>query len=866
MRIRLVCIFIYLLQTSYSLFAQSPQPSYTNFDVNDGLPSSEVYSGISDRNGYLWFATDRGLVKYNGYEFKVYTRKEGLTNNVVFDLFEDFKGRIWILPIDGRICYIDNGEITTYKFNHKLEPFLRTRRYFHSFYVDKDESVYVGTIDNGLIRITADGRVKRLDELEIKGSEFVKYDNRLLTYSNRVLNAPEFEFTHDGRSLSKDVSGPIRIKAYLMGEGMIGYNENGRVMLYDVDSKKLVDSIVYKNQITSFSQIDKLIFVGTELGGLKVYSIRDAKFIEVLSTLEKYTVGYPVKDKDGGYWIPTTQHGIFYTPNLNVRSYMEDQGLERSHVKQLGVFHDELMVGFGDRMQILNEDDLSLDVIDLLVPYGSKPNLLDLLFYDNCLLYGGRRKLIDICTQRIYPYIPPHLQIINDTTYLFSKSTAHFYTDGKLQGINGINNSHLPRIDDVIILGDQSYWVGTLEGLYKVTKTETVKMSKINPLFSYRAVDLAETDNYGIVIGTRGAGVLLYKDKKVTQISLQEGLISDDITNLHVDREQHIWVATSNGLHKIDAQDPKNIEYYSTHDGLISNEITSVKRIGDIVYVGTKRGLSMIDLRKFQKRNSSVPLLITNLALNGTDLEIGAQIEVFPEDKYLEISYLGLNYQAQGNIEYRYKIIGFSDEWQYTKDRQLKLVTFPERGTFTIEIYAREGHYGTWSAKPGIVIVNFHPPFYKTWTFRLSLLGLIVVLIYLAFKVDLLAYNKHIQQEIANRILKSMRKKTYLMIEVKQKKIRIDEAKILYVQSFKDYVEIVTQEKKYVYRSTMKNMEETLAANQFIRVHRSFIVRKDKIDSISTDKITIQQQEISIGKTYRSLLEEIRNQFSRLNK
>ena len=48
----------------------NPQPAFRNLSTADGLPSSEVYNIIKDRNGYLWFGTDNGLSRYNGYEFK----------------------------------------------------------------------------------------------------------------------------------------------------------------------------------------------------------------------------------------------------------------------------------------------------------------------------------------------------------------------------------------------------------------------------------------------------------------------------------------------------------------------------------------------------------------------------------------------------------------------------------------------------------------------------------------------------------------------------------------------------------------------------------------------------------------------------
>ncbi|HRX29955.1 MAG TPA: two-component regulator propeller domain-containing protein, partial [Saprospiraceae bacterium] len=79
-----------------NLFGQSITIPHISYTTDDGLPSSEVYDVLQDRDGYMWFSTDNGLSRFDGYEFKNYGFEEGLTDLVVFDLQEDSKGRIWM--------------------------------------------------------------------------------------------------------------------------------------------------------------------------------------------------------------------------------------------------------------------------------------------------------------------------------------------------------------------------------------------------------------------------------------------------------------------------------------------------------------------------------------------------------------------------------------------------------------------------------------------------------------------------------------------------------------------------------------------------------------------------------------------------
>lgn len=90
---------------------------------------------------------------------------------------------------------------------------------------------------------------------------------------------------------------------------------------------------------------------------------------------------------------------------------------------------------------------------------------------------------------------------------------------------------------------------------------------------------------------------------------------------------------------------------------------------------------------------------------------------------------------------------------------------------------------------------------------------------------------------------------------------RLEKLRILFVEAFGDYVNIHTKEKKYTVHSTMKNMENKLPKDKFIRVHRSYIVQLDKIDSIDEGIIFINKHMIPIGGSYRESLMKRLNLF-----
>lgn len=89
----------------------------------------------------------------------------------------------------------------------------------------------------------------------------------------------------------------------------------------------------------------------------------------------------------------------------------------------------------------------------------------------------------------------------------------------------------------------------------------------------------------------------------------------------------------------------------------------------------------------------------------------------------------------------------------------------------------------------------------------------------------------------------------FVKTEHKIQKIELDN--ILYIEGLKDYISIFTKAERVITLQNMKRMEETLPNSQFIRVHKSYIIALDKIESIERSRITICGKIIPIGDTYR---------------
>ena len=92
---------------------------------------------------------------------------------------------------------------------------------------------------------------------------------------------------------------------------------------------------------------------------------------------------------------------------------------------------------------------------------------------------------------------------------------------------------------------------------------------------------------------------------------------------------------------------------------------------------------------------------------------------------------------------------------------------------------------------------------------------------------------------------------TFITLRADRKNLKISLNDILYIESLKDYIKVITKNKTIVTKQSISSIEETLPKNQFIRIHRSFIVSLNKIESFTHETIEIGKQELPISRMYK---------------
>jgi two-component system, LytTR family, response regulator len=99
--------------------------------------------------------------------------------------------------------------------------------------------------------------------------------------------------------------------------------------------------------------------------------------------------------------------------------------------------------------------------------------------------------------------------------------------------------------------------------------------------------------------------------------------------------------------------------------------------------------------------------------------------------------------------------------------------------------------------------------------------------------------------------------KDYLFLNVQKKKVRIQFSEIVYVESQREYIKIVTTKKEYLSKMSTHEIEALLPSNLFKRIHRSYIVSVEKIESYTAEMVEVNGVSIPIGRGYRDVIEDL---------
>lgn len=571
--------FILIIST-LPLLSQNYDIQFTNVGISDGLSNSTVYSIIQDSKGFMWFGTQNGLNKYDGYSFNIFKNipfdSTSLTDNWVLALLEDSKGNIWAGTHSGGVGMYDRnkGIFINYVNNPDDNNSLINNRVW-ALKEDRNGFIWIGTSSG-------------LDKLNPETGEIVHYlNNEIISKLNNAVNSIHFD--DDGF-----------VWAATWGSGLFKLNYDGDVLDNYLFDDHPIKSVPASNKIkVIYEDKDRIMWLGTNQDGLIRFDRRSGDY--------KYYINIPgdihslsfnsilsiIEDKRGNLWIGTHNGGLnrFNRKDEKFFSYQNDvndpYSLRNNWVP--AICEDRsgtIWIGSDRGVDKFMPDKL---VFKNLKHIEKEPNSLS--SNDVHSVYEDSEGMIWVGTWRggLNRYDP------------IKKQIKKFFNNPK-------DNSSLPN-DIVLVLMEDSQnnlWVGTYNGLAKYDrKTEKFKVyqrTEDEESIGYNNVSAICEDSYGhLWVGTWGGGVhrmdlktgkfrRYFYDPKQTN-----GLTDMIVTYIFEDSRRNLYIGTAAGGLNIYSRDEDR--FYSIQFDAVDKKSISSNNISCIVedkdgyiWIGTLNG------------------------------------------------------------------------------------------------------------------------------------------------------------------------------------------------------------------------------------------------------------------------------------
>ena len=336
---------VWLVCTTTILFAQ--QLSYTQFLPSDGLPSTTVYYAMQDRSGYIWFATDKGVSRFDGYHFQTFTTNDGLGDNEIFDIFEDRDGKIWFAGYNGEISWYHQGKFLCQKNGTLPIPPVTPR--FPCLKVLQDTL--------GQIHVAYHGYMLRVSGASMASPPFFSPNFSFLVHNSRreVITSSHAPAEITFRNLTTGASWTcplpedtqldpsMRTKATMVGS-VLYYCTNNKVVQAEEGTHHL--EILTELDVDVLSVADAgngHLWIGTDQG-LYLFSLASKRVVKTL--LKGAGITDVMTDHEGNLWATSISNGVYLFVNQEVVLLDSRSGLSFDRCESLSVTSpDELIIG-----------------------------------------------------------------------------------------------------------------------------------------------------------------------------------------------------------------------------------------------------------------------------------------------------------------------------------------------------------------------------------------------------------------------------------------------------------------------------------------------------------------------------------------
>jgi hypothetical protein len=728
-------VIIYFLTGNVT---QSQDPYHIVFDVNNGLPSSEVYDVELDKYNNLWFSTDRGVSCYNGYEFKNYTTNDGLTNNTVFEIFKDRQGNLWFSCYDGSVCYYDYQSFKPAPFNEELKQYIIRnwvrQIYFDSagncsFFLGKTTSYdsffnyykyYKASDSLAFIKPQTDMNFFKIGEKDHHDFYYIKEIN----YYTHITNEYESDKTLLGITPETNYIFCDESKKKLQ------YNDfNSNIYIIENDQARLIYDMPTQ-LVRTYIDKERNIWLMTDEGLQKLEDVN--KLNQIKPYFKNYSCSGMIQDQENNFWITTINKGVILVPAMNIEEYQNDH-FGNSKILDLEEL-DDFIIGsnFNGELYSINEK-AEIDFI-----FGEKNRYLKLKkSKDHLYTYNNDRLIQSGYFITFEKNINPKREYskcflkVNESYFLKQFHSLLWCTldeNGVQRPMRDIYTDF--RILEVFKDSEGIIWLGSLGGLYRIPEyqKDLYQYEEVFPNIDLgRISEFIELENKDMLIGTHGKGIFHYNrsSEKISPLNYSNKFDIPIINSLYLDDKDYLWIGTNKGLYKSQLKESNgdlNIEiekYFDNTQGISSEFIYDILKWKDKIWLVSEKALNVFDPESIKENLSSPLIYFDSITTRSQSLKINEYYILENKDKNLSFYFTANSFKKNRNLEfYRYALVSSTDTlWNYTNNRSVQFTNLPPK-QYSFIVEARND-VNNWSERPAVFNFKIKPHFTETGWFRI---------------------------------------------------------------------------------------------------------------------------------------------------
>ena len=750
-------------------------PQVRSITMNTGLPSNAVKSIVQDKNGFVWFATEYGLCRYDGYQVISYY-------NAAMQMDQDIHA----------LCVADEGLLVgTWKgvflFSFATEQFQKLDDKITSFVnhivVDGEHNAWISTETQGIFKYNLTTHYCHQYPMKASGGnvDCVLIDvNSLVWALSRKAGASFFRLQKSSDSFKpfalKGDATQLRGLAMLAnadGSILVGTRKEGLFRVSNDGFAKLLIPPVPGNGMDFIHKLygdSRYVLIGSD-DGLVQYD-RMTNQWRMLSevenparrTAERFVYGI-MRDREDGLWIGTYYGGVGYIPSAAMRNRFDmyfptQDGLQGSVVSRFAEDSRHRIWIASDDAGIDCYDPLTDSFLDFpgkqaMAKYNAHALLAD---GDNLWVgtYGRGIIRMNMATGAQTP--------VRMDSYAFNSSCYYFFRDRKkrlwatsmlgafllddqrqeFRRVKFFNSLTMDMEED----RQGNLWFATQEnGLWCLRRNNTWKQ------YLYSEKDICSlVSNQVNSIQIDGRGRLF--------VATRQGLCeyqpsSDSFRRIAIDAPSHdfksilfaqgsMWLSSDKGIVKYSEDKP--VQKFCRFDGLTSDQFLANSCLlssDGRIYFGTIQGFNAFRPQQVKLNHIAPSVAITSLSLFNKRVEVGSdklpealdkvdEISLSHDENAVTFSFSALSYVSPEKNLYSYKLDGFDDEWTTTHEPRATYDNLPA-GSYTFRVKATNND-GVWSDNEATLQVVVHPPFWWSLPAKIIYLLLIGLLVWYEWK------------------------------------------------------------------------------------------------------------------------------------